>query len=833
MLTGRPPFLAATQMETLDQVRHQEPVPPSRLQPKVPRDLETICLKCLEKESQRRYGNALALAEDLHRFLANEPIQARPVRWWERGLKWANRRPAIAALIAVSAMALLSSVAWGLLYLDQRNRALQQQVNDAHRREEVQQFILESQRAFTNKELESARVNLAGAQAKLGPFEPSLRELHEQVWALRDAIEHESERLKARQSARKTYEEFMRQHDEALFHATLATGEGELANLNATREAVGNALSLFGVTLDAQVPLRLKSSFLESEQTDILAGCYELLLILAQTEVQQPGQKLADEKQLRLALHILDRAANLGYSGHATQAYHLRRARYLEQLGNKAEADKQREQAETRPPATALDYYLVGDEHYKQEKMQEATQDFLRAVERQPDHFWARYFLALSYLRLERPSPELAMAHLTFCIKQKADFIWLYLLRGFAHTQLQDFRAAEADFKKAWQLLEKKPSKDAGHVLYATRGVLWSEQGELGKAVEDLQEAIRLKPREYQAYVTLAHVYQKQKQWDQAQAQLDKAVELAPDLAFLYRLRARIHLERPDHLDAALRDCEKAIEAERALAGVSSPALAKDYAEKGRILHRSHRHQEAVAAYDVAIKIDRSYANAHLWRAQVQFELPNYREAAHSFDEYLKQGGKPLVELFRQRGFARAQLGDYPQAIEDYTQVLAMEPNHAATQTTRGWAYLATGSYQLAQHDFEEAIRLRPQNGDAYNGRGYARVRLGQYREAVEDAKAALKRGSENASRLYYDAARIYAQAVGKAQADPRPLSRQGMAWYQERAVVLIRQALESLPPKERERFWRDTIQLDNALSPIRGSTAFIRLASEYSHWTK
>jgi tetratricopeptide (TPR) repeat protein len=708
---------------------------------------------------------------------------------------------------------------------------LQQQVNDAQRREEVQQFVLESQKAFTNKELENAHVNLARAQAQLGPFEPSLRELHEQVWALQGEIERESEHVKARQSARDIYQKFMRHHDDALFHATLATGEGELANLKATRDAVGNALSLFGVTLDAQVPLTLKTSFTESEQNDILAGCYELLLILAQTEVQQTGQKPPD--QLRLALHILDRAANLGYAGHPTQAYHLRRARYLEQLGNKADAEKQREQAQTRPPATALDYYLVGDEHYKQERMREATQDFERAVERQPDHFWARYFLALSYLRLEPPNPALAKAHLTFCINQKSDFIWLYLLRGFAHTQLQDLQAAEADFKKALQLLQDKPSKDARHVLYATRGVLWLEQGELEKAVADLQEAIRLKPQEYQAYVTLAHVYQKQKQWDKAQAQLDKAVEFAPDLAFLYRLRARIHLERPDHLNAALRDCEKAIEAERALAGVSSPALAKDYAEKGRILHRSHRVQEAVAAHDVALKIDPRYANAHLWRAQVQFELLNYREAAHSFEEYLKQGGKPLVELFRSRGFARAQLGDYPEAIQDYTQALAMEPNHPATQTARGWAYLATGSYQLAQHDFDEAIRLKPENGGAYNGRGYPRVRLGQYRKAIEDAEAALKRGSENTSRLFYDAARIYAQAVGKAQADPRPFSRQAMAWYQERAVVLIRQALESLPPKGRGGFWRDTIQLDSALSPIRGSTAFIRLASEYSQWAK
>jgi WD40 repeat protein len=116
LLTGRPPFRAETPLETLRAVVHDAPKPPSRISPQVPRDLEIICLKCLHKEPARRYPGAEALADDLQRFLTNEPIRGRPVSGWERLVLWVNRRPTQAVLTAVSILAVLALV-WGAIGL--------------------------------------------------------------------------------------------------------------------------------------------------------------------------------------------------------------------------------------------------------------------------------------------------------------------------------------------------------------------------------------------------------------------------------------------------------------------------------------------------------------------------------------------------------------------------------------------------------------------------------------------------------------------------------------------------------------------------------------------
>jgi serine/threonine-protein kinase len=125
LLTGAVPFTAATQLGVLEQVASAAPPPPSSRVRRLDRDLGTICLKCLEKEPHRRYASARALADDLGRYLAGEPIAARPAGPAGRAWRWVRRNPGWAAMLATVAGLLLVIAAGSSLMVVLLRQALQ------------------------------------------------------------------------------------------------------------------------------------------------------------------------------------------------------------------------------------------------------------------------------------------------------------------------------------------------------------------------------------------------------------------------------------------------------------------------------------------------------------------------------------------------------------------------------------------------------------------------------------------------------------------------------------------------------------------------------------
>jgi WD40 repeat protein/serine/threonine protein kinase len=215
LVTGRPPFQAATPWHIIQQVVTDEPVPVRQLQPHCPRDLETICHKCLQKDKGRRYPSAALLAEDLRRFQAGEPVQARAVTRWERGWKWVKRRPLAAGLAAVTLLLVLAVVAGlvSLFYSDQLEQALdsalrekqqatnaQQDAEKQHERARTQQKKAEEAQALADKERERAeaqKIIAENAQAEALTEAKKARQAEEEEKRQRDEAQKQRERAEA------------------------------------------------------------------------------------------------------------------------------------------------------------------------------------------------------------------------------------------------------------------------------------------------------------------------------------------------------------------------------------------------------------------------------------------------------------------------------------------------------------------------------------------------------------------------------------------------------------------------------------------------------------
>jgi serine/threonine protein kinase/tetratricopeptide (TPR) repeat protein len=819
MLTGRPPFKGETPVETIHQVTDDEVVPPSRLVPRVSRDLETICLHCLNKDQSRRYVSPRALAEDLERFLSECPIKARRTPFWERGAKLARRHPVAATLFALVILGLLGLAGTWLVYSSR----------EAHR--------LDLLTSMAIQELFKAQDDIA--HERWGEAEPALTALREKLRVERDLGElgRRTDGLlalakQARAAAEKGRRHgdqlatFRQRRKQALLHETHFTGLGLPYEPEAVKSSARAVLAVFSArgAEDVSDQMHLPETLTPREQDEIREGCFEMLLVLADAE-----------KSAAKSLELLDQAAQLRPP---TRAYLLRRADCLARRGDVRGAQDERKRAEALTIDSALDHFLLGKALYKQGDWSAAMPHLDAALQREPGHFWAHCITAVCRMQLGHAFQ--ARTELTACLQIEPRLPWLYELRGFASYQIAilagaaaeslqakgktlrseyelQLRSAESDYASAFELLTAAPNKDLRYGLLVNRGLLWLQRRDWEKAVAELQEAIKLDGRQWPAFETLAKVYERQEKPDQAIEQFTRAIALQSNSAALYRARAAVNRGRkdqgPEHRAQALADLERAI----GLDPAGSAALALDEAHRAKLLLLDARFEEALAACDAALSTDPNHREAHLIRVEVLRKLNRYDDVIRSCNALLARG-KPSTELYELRGLAREKIKDYEGAIEDYTLAIGLRPGGAEIWTRRGVLYLATDAPQPALRNFQEAIRLDSTNADAYVGRGLALAALGHHREAVADAERSVAIGDPTARRLY-SAARIYALcapiAAKEAGVDGRS-ARSLAGGYHDSAVRLIREAILRELPAKRAAFWRAIIQPDPAFSAIR-----------------
>ncbi|HTU90195.1 MAG TPA: serine/threonine-protein kinase [Gemmataceae bacterium] len=320
LLVGRTPFSGVTMIETLEQVRTREPVPPTQLQPKVPIDLETICLKCLRKEQSQRYITAEALADDLRRFLDGEPIHARPIGTLSRLVRWGRRNPRVAGLSAAVLLLLMTvaivSTAF-VFVLDARRREIESAWKQARTNEEIArrheqradheahealaryQLLHEALVVVIDKVQRDLKAVPSTAKARRDILDAAIKVLQKSVAQGQDSSRHPERSLASAHMIMGHILQEQNKHKEALEHFNQAHALLETlyrANPDSDKAAGNYAVSLH---VKADLALRNGNNFVEAEKL------YRQALALQEKSLaQRPKQPELTETEIRRNIAI-------------------------------------------------------------------------------------------------------------------------------------------------------------------------------------------------------------------------------------------------------------------------------------------------------------------------------------------------------------------------------------------------------------------------------------------------------------------------------------------------------------------------------------------------
>jgi serine/threonine protein kinase/lipoprotein NlpI len=560
LLTGRPPFKAASALDTLAQVIGDEPVAPRQLQSKTPRDLETICLKCLQKEPHKRYARASLLAEDLGRFLRGESIQARPTPAWERSLNWARRRPAVAALLVVSALAVIGAIAGGWFHArtqDQLNEALQRELDQRtserrHRdqaRAEVEDLLREADLARASGDEKKERECLTRALEKLksGP-----------------ALEEPDYQLRVKIEGRLAALALMR-----------GRAHARLDHFEAAEEEYAQALHFLeqDPNNDARYSLYISRGVMRLRQKRFEQGLSDLEEAHGlKPERYQPSLQLANGyEQQALQLYAAGQVGALfsglgqGVPNPLLVWQHQKNlsdalVRAAKQLDRAVEA-AERLVADHKLDQTTLAalYRRRAWFHWEHHNQVAALRDIDRSIAAEPPESksleLAKTHVLRGRLLDENGQHDQAMAAYSAALQVRPDFADAYRWRAGLWLRLQRYEAAIADCDQYLNRAEKPLA-----VVYRIRGMARASLGRqhLAATIEDFTTALARDPNDWLAHVQRGWAYLACNDYFLAERDFGNAIQLNPENAEAYLGRGYSRA-RQGRIALAAADAEEAV----------------------------------------------------------------------------------------------------------------------------------------------------------------------------------------------------------------------------------------------------------------------------------
>jgi serine/threonine-protein kinase len=729
-LTGRPPFAGATPQETLEQVRSREPAAPSLLNRQVPRDVETVCLKCLRKEPERRYSSARELADDLGRFVRGEPVAACPVGVAERVRKWAGRRPAAAGLLA--AVVLLVAVGGIGTWLLARQWAAARD-RRAQTDQEVRR-VLEQARALLERSWQAADLAmLTQAQAEgnraqgIAQSGGASAAVQQEAEVFLDDARGRLERAKNRRALLK-----------ALLDVSETTRQrrGEVAApaQPSVDEQYTAAFRRWGLDVDgmpeAEVVARLRA------EPDV--AVQELIAALDAWMLERRRQK-RPEAQWRRLFRVADRLDRsrlhrrlrallaggapprpesvtglLGAGSPWVALWELARGSQWRQLQALRKQIRPASEAVLTVVLLAEACAAVGDAAGAELVLRQAAAvrpeqvvlvDALgKLLDRRGPRWLGKAIEYYRAARAQRPGLGIALSGalvragradeaeevLRELTGQQPDNAAAYSILGVSLSAQRKFAAAEAAYRKAIHL-----QPDVAETHY-NLGLALGNQGRNQAAEAPYRKAIRLRPAFAEAYNNLGMALIRQQKHRAAEANFRKAIDFQPDLVVAHNNLAVALLDQK-RLDEAVAAGRKAIDLK--------PDFAPAYTSLGAALRGQKKLDEAALAHRKAIDLKPDFALAY-------YNL----------------------------GLVLSEQKKLDQTVAAYRKAVELKPDYAEAFANLG-AVLCDYFNQPkeAEANFRKAIELNPQNWRTHFNLGVALFKQARFR----DAQIPLKKGSK------------------------------------------------------------------------------------------
>lgn len=718
LITGKPPFGGNSIWDLLRAIGEEEPAPPSRLNRRLHKDLETVCLKAMEKKAEKRYPGVREFAADLGRYLAGEPIEARPLTGAGRLARKLRRHRAIVIPSAAAVFLGLALGGWAVAGSMKKARDIENALGEA-------------------KSVEAAVAD--------GTLERDLMAARD-AWNSVLALDRGSRTAKAGIArVEKRLDELKALRDKAL---QASKQEAAVAEGNRkSQEEAGELLELGRQGIDAAV------LYLYDRNAN-----YEELVKKVEEGQKRIEQAIAKSPQFALAHHLLGRCWDLrGWDDRAEASWrkaielrpefgppHFELGRLLMVRSFQLSLGTEQEERDAnRPEAHRLAKEAVAEIDAARkgtgmdDPLQRAVMEVLTAYTA-GDH------------RAARARAREGMA--TFEGKRGVED--LHWLEGIA---AQGAGEASDGYDRAVAL---RPT----HALALfCRANLCNSRGDLDGALRDNTAALRFQPRWAMAYYNRGAVLKDMKDFKGALKDYDRAVELRPDWAAAWGSRATVRQALRD-FDGAIEDCNAALRI--------NPRLAAALHNRGYARHCKGDTEEALKDYDAAIGINPRQPRTFVYRGALRRKKKDFAGASADaaaalaldprFSEAILLRGlirddqgdvdgalaeyeaalriePPLAEAYYSRGSIRQEKGDLDGAMADYEAALKIDPRHVRALNNRGAIRYARGEVDAAIADFNAALEADPRDSAALNNRGAARKSVGDFDGAIADFDRAIQ----------------------------------------------------------------------------------------------